>query len=92
MKKNILLLQSTANPSFQCGITVQYNAILSFQFLKKVQRQDRIVEEVKLVLKPAYNTRRITKEAYKEILRKTVPKVCIFLFQQTGLINTFFLL
>jgi len=46
------------------------------KFLKKVQRQDRIVEEVKLVLKPAYNTRRITKDAYKEILRKTVPKIC----------------
>jgi len=43
--------------------------------LKKVQRQERIVEEVKLVLKPAYNDRRITKEHYKEILRKTVPKV-----------------
>ena len=36
------------------------------------------MEEVKLVLKPAYNTRKITKDAYKEILRKTVPKVCIF--------------
>merc|ERR1712111_222583 len=46
------------------------------KFLKKVQRQDRIVEEVKLVLKPAYNQRKITKEAYKEILRKTVPKIC----------------
>ena len=45
------------------------------QFLKKVQRQERIVEEVKLVLKPAYNARKINKEAYKEILRKTVPKV-----------------
>ena len=42
-----------------------------------MQRQERIVEEVKLVLKPAYNTRRISKEAYKEILRKTVPKVNI---------------
>jgi len=46
------------------------------KFLKKVQRQERIVEEVKLVLKPAYNNRQISKEAYKEILRKTVPKVC----------------
>merc|ERR1711962_648996 len=46
------------------------------KFLKKVQRQERIVEEVKLVLKPAYNNRKISKEAYKEILRKTVPKVC----------------
>ena len=50
--------------------------LFSLQFLKKVQRQERIVEEVKLVLKPAYNDRRITKEHYKEILRKTVPKVC----------------
>merc|ERR1712226_361340 len=46
------------------------------KFLKKVQRQERIVEEIKLVLKPAYNARKINKEAYKEILRKTVPKVC----------------
>ena len=47
----------------------------SLQFLKKVQRQDRIVEEVKLILKPAYNDRKITKESYKEILKKAVPKV-----------------
>lgn len=46
------------------------------KFLKKVQRQERIVEEIKLVLKPVYNNRKISKEAYKEILRKTVPKVC----------------
>jgi len=46
------------------------------KFLKKVQKQDRIVEEVKLILKPAYNDRKITKESYKEILKKTVPKIC----------------
>merc|ERR1712107_457090 len=46
------------------------------KFLKKVQKQDRIVEEVKLILKPAYNARKITKEAYKEILKKAVPKIC----------------
>ena len=51
---------------------------LLFQFLKKVQKQDRIVEEVKLLLKPAYNDRKITKESYKEILKKTVPKVSTF--------------
>ena len=49
--------------------------------MKKVQKQDRIVEEVKLILKPAYNARKITKEAYKEILKKAVPKVKIFVFQ-----------
>ena len=47
--------------------------------MKKVQKQDRIVEEVKLILKPAYNARKITKEAYKEILKKAVPKVKHFL-------------
>jgi len=46
------------------------------KFLKKVQRQERVVEEVKLVLKPAYNARKINKEQYKEILRKAVPKIC----------------
>ena len=41
------------------------------------------MEEVKLVLKPAYNTRKITKDAYKEILRKTVPKVCTYILYVT---------
>ena len=49
-----------------------------------MQRQDRIVEEVKLVLKPAYNDGKITKEAYKEILRKTVPKVSIIFVTDLG--------
>ena len=46
-----------------------------FQFLKKVQRQERAVEEIKMVLKPHYNRKKIDKEGYKEILRKCVPKV-----------------
>jgi len=46
------------------------------KFLRKVQRQERIVEEIKLLLKPHYNRKRINKEDYKEILRKCVPKVC----------------
>ena len=45
------------------------------QFLKKVQRQERIVEEIKLVLKPYYNRKKINKDDYKDILRKCVPKV-----------------
>ena len=45
------------------------------QFLKKVQRQERIVEEIKMVLKPFYNRKKISKESYKEIMRKCVPKV-----------------
>lgn len=45
------------------------------QFLKKLNRQERVVEEVRLALKPYYTTKRISKGDYKEILRKCVPKV-----------------
>lgn len=46
------------------------------KFLKKLNRQERVVEEVKLALKPYYNRREISKEEYKDILRKSVPKIC----------------
>ncbi|XP_075228212.1 uncharacterized protein LOC142328390 [Lycorma delicatula] len=46
------------------------------KFLKKLNRQERVVEEVKLVLKPHYAKKHITKEDYKEILRRAVPKIC----------------
>lgn len=45
------------------------------QFLKKLNRQERVVEEVKLVLKPHYTKKHITKDEYKDIMRKAVPKV-----------------
>ena len=45
------------------------------RFLKKSLRIERVAEEVKLVLKPHYNKKHVTKEEYKEILRKAVPKV-----------------
>lgn len=48
----------------------------SRQFLKKVQRQERVVEEVKLSLKPFYNKKTIGKDDYKDIMRKCVQKVC----------------
>lgn len=40
-----------------------------------MNRQERVVEEVKLILKPHYNRKNITKEEYKDIMRKAVPKV-----------------
>ncbi|XP_050348273.1 PHD and RING finger domain-containing protein 1 isoform X2 [Nymphalis io] len=46
------------------------------KFLKKLNRQERVVEEVKLVLKPHYIKKRVTKEEYKDILRRAVPKIC----------------
>ncbi|KAF5290719.1 hypothetical protein FQA39_LY14638 [Lamprigera yunnana] len=54
------------------------------KFLKKLNRQERVVEEVKFVLKPYYNKKRVTKEEYKDILRKAVPKIC---HNKTGEIN-----
>ncbi|XP_013794499.1 ankyrin repeat domain-containing protein 11-like [Limulus polyphemus] len=54
------------------------------KFLKKLNRQERVVEEVKLAVKPYYNKKEITKDEYKEILRKSVPKVC---HNESGEIN-----
>lgn len=48
---------------------------IDFQFLKKLHLQERVVDEVKLALKPFYSQRQINKEQYKEIMRKAVPKV-----------------
>lgn len=60
-----------------------YFFFLSFllKFLKKSLRIERVAEEVKLVLKPHYNKKHITKEEYKEILRKSVPKVKLIAFK-----------
>lgn len=43
--------------------------------MKKLQVQERAVEEVKLAIKPFYQKREVTKEEYKDILRKAVQKV-----------------
>ncbi|KAJ4446873.1 hypothetical protein ANN_13573 [Periplaneta americana] len=53
----------------------EYDSI-DFKFLKKLNRQERVVEEVKLSLKPHYTKKHITKEEYKDILRRSVPKIC----------------
>ncbi|KAM6960513.1 uncharacterized protein phrf1 [Aplochiton taeniatus] len=45
-------------------------------YLKKLHMQERAVEEVKLAIKPFYRNREITKDEYKDILRKAVQKVC----------------
>ncbi|KPP75093.1 PHD and RING finger domain-containing protein 1-like [Scleropages formosus] len=46
------------------------------QYMKKLHMQERAVEEVKLAIKPFYQKRDITKDEYKDILRKAVQKVC----------------
>lgn len=49
--------------------------LLVVQYMKKLHMQERAVEEVKLAIKPFYQKREITKEEYKNILRKAVQKV-----------------
>ncbi|KAL6091249.1 hypothetical protein STEG23_032144 [Scotinomys teguina] len=43
---------------------------------KKLQIQEIAAQEVKLAIKPFYQNKNITKEEYKEIIRKAVDKVC----------------
>jgi hypothetical protein len=45
------------------------------QYLKKLHLQERVVEEVKMAIKPFYSGKKINKDQYKDILRKAVPKV-----------------
>nr|XP_026501798.1 PHD and RING finger domain-containing protein 1 isoform X1 [Vanessa tameamea]XP_026501799.1 PHD and RING finger domain-containing protein 1 isoform X1 [Vanessa tameamea]XP_026501800.1 PHD and RING finger domain-containing protein 1 isoform X1 [Vanessa tameamea] len=63
-------------PSSAVEMQVKSKMSVRAQFLKKLNRQERVVEEVKLVLKPHYNKKRVTKEEYKDILRRAVPKIC----------------
>ncbi|KAJ8399958.1 hypothetical protein AAFF_G00406880 [Aldrovandia affinis] len=46
------------------------------KYMKKLHTQERAVEEVKLAIKPYYQRKDITKEEYKDILRKAVHKIC----------------
>ncbi|KAG7468431.1 hypothetical protein MATL_G00142910 [Megalops atlanticus] len=55
------------------------------KYMKKLHIQRRAVEEVKVAIKPFYQRRDITKEEYKEILRKAVQKIC---HSRSGEINT----
>lgn len=43
---------------------------------KKQQIQEKAVSEVKTAIKPFYQRKEITKDEYKEIVRKAVEKVC----------------
>ncbi|XP_074227413.1 PHD and RING finger domain-containing protein 1 isoform X1 [Camelus bactrianus] len=46
------------------------------EYMKKLHVQERAVEEVKLAIKPFYQKREVTKDEYKDILRKAVQKIC----------------
>ncbi|CAG0881945.1 unnamed protein product [Cyprideis torosa] len=48
----------------------------SEKLLSKLNRQERAADEVKMILKPYFHRREITKEIYKEVMRRSVPKIC----------------
>uniref|UniRef100_A0A674GRN3 SFR19-like C-terminal domain-containing protein n=1 Tax=Taeniopygia guttata TaxID=59729 RepID=A0A674GRN3_TAEGU len=48
----------------------------SDKYLQKLHTQERAVEEVKLAIKPFYQRKDISKDEYKDILRKAVHKIC----------------
>lgn len=78
VKEKVLLLTGDKIPKLiKLRHLIKYKLLFLFffQFLKKVQRQERIVEEIKMVLKPFYNKKKIGKDSYKDIMRKCVPKV-----------------
>lgn len=53
---------------------------ICFFFLQRKQREKRqseIAAIAKEALKPAFKKRAITKDEYKEIMKKVVTKVCI---------------
>ncbi|XP_041110367.1 protein SCAF11-like isoform X3 [Polyodon spathula] len=68
---------STAGKPFMSKetVTIEANADSSKKE-KKCQIQEKAVQEVKLAIKPYYQNKDITKDEYKEIVRKAVEKVC----------------
>ncbi|PIK48686.1 putative PHD and RING finger domain-containin g protein 1 [Apostichopus japonicus] len=52
-----------------------YNKNSREKYLKKLYHQERVVEEVKLALKPFYQKKEVTKDEFKDIMRKAVHQV-----------------
>ena len=46
------------------------------KLVAKLNYQVRVEEEVKQALRPYYSKKRISKDEYKSIMSKTVPKIC----------------
>ncbi|KAF4010065.1 hypothetical protein G4228_001286 [Cervus hanglu yarkandensis] len=58
------------------GLAVEGRLGHTAAYMKKLHVQERAVEEVKLAIKPFYQKREVTKDEYKDILRKAVQKIC----------------
>uniref|UniRef100_A0A6G1S673 Splicing factor, arginine/serine-rich 19 n=1 Tax=Aceria tosichella TaxID=561515 RepID=A0A6G1S673_9ACAR len=71
--------QRSTNPEKNGDDDVPSSAVQLNQqekYLQKLNRQERVIEEVKVALRPFYQNRSINKEQYKDVLRRAVPKIC----------------
>ncbi|XP_066526047.1 PHD and RING finger domain-containing protein 1 isoform X2 [Hoplias malabaricus] len=80
MSLNALSQEEQSTPSREgfksCKGEVLQDSHQKDKYMQKLHMQERAIEEVKLAIKPFYQKRDITKEEYKEILKKAVQKVC----------------
>ncbi|KAM8939100.1 PHD and RING finger domain-containing protein 1 [Pelodytes ibericus] len=67
---------STGEGKRKSRLSLKGEKVKNDEYMKKLHMQERAVEEVKLAIKPFYQKREITKDEYKEILRKAVQKIC----------------
>ena len=58
--------------------------LCSFQGIARLQRQQQIVDEVKLALKPFFRRGEVSKDDYKLIMKKSVEKVRSYLILKAG--------
>ncbi|KAB1270577.1 Protein SCAF11 [Camelus dromedarius] len=65
-----------ASSKLRATYIILYMIKMKNNFLCKLQIQEKAAQEVKLAIKPFYQNKDITKEEYKEIVRKAVDKVC----------------
>ena len=59
---------------------------LNIQKKQRAERQSKIAAIAKEALKPAFKKHTITKDQYKEIMKKVVTKVCSILFHSLPII------
>uniref|UniRef100_A0A8C5MYL7 PHD and ring finger domains 1 n=1 Tax=Leptobrachium leishanense TaxID=445787 RepID=A0A8C5MYL7_9ANUR len=69
-------MQAASTGKGKSKLSLKGEKVKNEEYMKKLHMQERAVEEVKLAIKPFYQKREITKDEYKEILRKAVQKIC----------------
>lgn len=89
-QKTLCLTRKKVNVHIDITTAVHFTFFYCFQGIARLQRQQQIVDEVKLALKPFFRRGEITKDGYKLIMKKSVEKVgCFFRFPRYMFSNQF---